>query len=110
MNRLLDWLESNPMDRIKLFSDSLQEAKVGNQKKITGKETKLYIYHKIAHAIFSVNENQVIRENYTTYLDKFSRAVENCFQMYVSYLLDDVSIDYTPMPDSREDTMRSARL
>jgi hypothetical protein len=38
MNRLLDWLESNPTDRIKLFSDSLQEAKVGNQKKITEKE------------------------------------------------------------------------
>jgi hypothetical protein len=28
MNRLLDWLESNPMDQIKLFLDSLQEAKV----------------------------------------------------------------------------------
>jgi hypothetical protein len=71
-NRLLDWLESNPTDQIKLFSDSLQEAKVGNRKKITGKESKLYIYHKIAHAIFSVDENQVIRENYATYLDKFS--------------------------------------
>jgi hypothetical protein len=40
MNRLLDWLESNPTDQIKLFLDSLQEAKVGNQKKITGKESK----------------------------------------------------------------------
>jgi hypothetical protein len=81
MNRLLDWLEGNPTDQIKLFSDSLQEAKVGNQKKITGKESKLYIYHKIAHAVFSVDENQVIRENYTTYLDKFLRVVENCLQM-----------------------------
>jgi hypothetical protein len=71
MNRLLDWLESNPTDQIKLFSDSLQEAKVGNRKKITWKESKLYIYHKIAHAVFSVDENQVIQENYTTYLDKF---------------------------------------
>jgi hypothetical protein len=87
MNRLLDWLESNPTDRIRLFSDSLQEAKVENRKKITGKESKLYIYHKITHAIFSVDENQVIRENYTNYLDKFSRAVENRLQMYVSYLL-----------------------
>jgi hypothetical protein len=34
MNRLLDWLENNPMDRIKLFSDSLQEAKVGIGKRL----------------------------------------------------------------------------
>jgi hypothetical protein len=110
MNRLLDWLEGNPTDWIKLFSDSLQEAKVGNQKKITGKELKLYIYHKIAHAIFFVNENQVIWENYTSYLDKFLWVVENRLQIYVSYLLDNMSIDYNPMPDSRKDTMRSARL
>jgi hypothetical protein len=71
-NRLLDWLEGNPTDQIKLFSDSLQEVKVGNQKKITGKEEKLYIYHKIVHTVFSVKENQVMQENYTTYLDKFS--------------------------------------
>jgi hypothetical protein len=71
-NRLLDWLEGNPTDQIKLFLDSLQEAKGGNQKKITGKESKLYIYHKIAHTVFSVDENQVIQEIYTTYLDKFS--------------------------------------
>jgi hypothetical protein len=37
MNRLLDWLEGNPMDQIKLFSHSLQEAKVGNQKKLQGR-------------------------------------------------------------------------
>jgi hypothetical protein len=70
----------------------------------------LYIHHKIAHTIFSVDENQVIWENYTTYLDKFSQVVENRLQMYISYLLDNVSIDYNPMPDSREDTVRSARL
>jgi hypothetical protein len=29
-DRLLAWLEGNPMDQIKLFSDSLQEAKAGN--------------------------------------------------------------------------------
>jgi hypothetical protein len=69
MNRLLDWLEGNPTDHIKLFSHSLQEAKVENQKKITRKELKLYIYHKVAHVVFSLNKNQVIWENYTTYLD-----------------------------------------
>jgi hypothetical protein len=26
--------------------------------------------------------------------------------MYVSYLLDNISIDYNPMPDSREDTCK----
>jgi hypothetical protein len=71
MNRLLYWLEGNPTDQIKLILDSLQEAKVGNWKKITEKKSKLYIYHKISHTIFSINENWVIQENYATYLDKF---------------------------------------
>jgi hypothetical protein len=72
MDQLVSWLEDNLMDGIKLFSDSSQDAKMANQKKIVGKESKTYIYIKIAHAFFSANNNPQIHNNYAQYIDKFT--------------------------------------
>jgi hypothetical protein len=68
---LVSRLEDNPVDHIKSFLDSSQDAKMANQKKIVGKEFKTYIYIKIVHAIFSANNNPQIHDNYAQYFDKF---------------------------------------
>jgi hypothetical protein len=57
MDQLVSWLEDIPVDRMKLFSDSSQDVKVANWKKIVEKESKTYIYIKITHIIFSTDNN-----------------------------------------------------
>jgi hypothetical protein len=85
-DRLIGWLEENPTDRIKLFSDSSQDARAANRRKIVGKESKMYIYIKIANAVFSADDNPQIRDGYMHHMDKFARAVENRLQTYAFHL------------------------
>jgi hypothetical protein len=83
MDQLVSWLEDNLVDHIKLFLDSSQDAKMANWKKIVGKESKTYIHVKIAHTIFSADNNPQICNNYAQYIDKCVRVVDNHLQMYV---------------------------
>jgi hypothetical protein len=85
-DRLIGWLEENPTDRIKLFSDSSQDARAANRRKIVGKESKMYIYIKIANTVFSADDNPQIRDGYMHHMDKFARAVENRLQTYAFHL------------------------
>jgi hypothetical protein len=54
-----------------------------NRKKIVVKESKMYIYTKIAHAVFSADENPQICTGYTQNVEKIAWAVENHLQTLV---------------------------
>jgi hypothetical protein len=79
-HRLIDWLEQNPIERHKLFSDSTQDARAEGRSRHVGKTSKSSYYSKIAKAVFSVDADPVIRSTFdSTDGDdgRFCRAVEN---------------------------------
>ena len=57
IDRVIDWMENNPVDHQKLFSDLTQAAKDKNHKKVIGKTSKSHFHEKIAHYVFSVDED-----------------------------------------------------
>ena len=58
-NRLLDWLDQNPDDHDRLFSNSTAAAKEENRRKVTAKGTKNYYYLALAKAVFDCEEEDV---------------------------------------------------
>jgi hypothetical protein len=75
--RLLDWLTVNADDRLKLFSDSTQDANEQGRKKQTGKTTKMAYYLKMADAVFSVDASDTVRADYVENPNRYARSVEN---------------------------------
>ncbi|KAJ7887972.1 hypothetical protein B0H13DRAFT_2342151 [Mycena leptocephala] len=75
--RLLDWLTVNVDDRLKLFSDSTQDANEQGRKKQTGKTTKMAYYLKMADAVFSVDASDTVRADYVENPNRYARSVEN---------------------------------
>lgn len=77
-DRLLDWLEQNVEDRHKLFSDSAQDAREENRRRRTAKNVKTGFYLKMAEYIFSIDEDERIRDDIKTNgAKKYCKAVEN---------------------------------
>ncbi|KAJ7157566.1 hypothetical protein C8R43DRAFT_826483, partial [Mycena crocata] len=75
--RLLDWLETNVDDRIKLFSDSTQDAAQEGRKKKKGKTPKIAYYKMIAEKVFSVDADESLRADYQKKPIRYARSVEN---------------------------------
>ncbi|KAJ7469520.1 hypothetical protein FB451DRAFT_1176760 [Mycena latifolia] len=75
--RVLDWLHNNVDYRVKLFSDSTQDAVAEGRKKKTGKTPKMFYYGLMADAVFSVDADASIREDYNKKPSRYARSVEN---------------------------------
>lgn len=82
-DRLLDWLDDNPADRQKLFSDSSQDARVEGRKRRVAKGSKTHFYTRMAAAVFSVDAKKDIRDNFGANPDKYAKSVENQLGTYV---------------------------
>ncbi|KAJ7233813.1 hypothetical protein C8J57DRAFT_1532137 [Mycena rebaudengoi] len=80
--RLLDWLDNNPADRQKLFSDSTKDASKEGRKARKASGAKTIYYTKIADAVFSVDADPAVREAFKKDSTPYVRSVEN----YVSRL------------------------
>ena len=79
-SRLISWCRENPADRIKLFSDSVGDAKEGGRSKIQAKASKSEYYLKIAKAVFdSVDEDPSIRAHFAQYPQDFIKPVAKRF-------------------------------
>lgn len=75
--RVIDWLEQNVIDRQKLFSDSSQDAKKEGRKQRVANGAK-YKYHLlIATAVFTVDADSKVREDFQANAMKYGKAVEN---------------------------------
>ncbi|KAH9074317.1 hypothetical protein EDB83DRAFT_2516085 [Lactarius deliciosus] len=76
-NWLVDWLEDNPEDRQKLFSDSSHDAKKENRPRRVAKGSKTAFHTKMAVYIFSVDADLKVREEIKGDTKKYAKAVEN---------------------------------
>ena len=75
--RLIEWLENNPEDWQRLFSNSSHNAKQENWAQHVANGTKLVFHKKIAHYIFSVNPDVDVRRDQDMDPLKYTKAVEN---------------------------------
>jgi hypothetical protein len=81
--RLLDWLEENPADRQKLFSDSTKDAKDEGRRKRVAKGTKSEFHKLIATYVFSVDDDEAIRADFTVNPTNYTKSVDNYLGRYV---------------------------
>jgi hypothetical protein len=75
--RLLDWLEENPADRQKLFSDSTKDAKDEGRRKCVAKGTKSEFHKLIAIHVFSVDANANVRADFVANPGNYTKTVDN---------------------------------
>ena len=75
--RLLDWLEENPADRQKLFSDSSKDAKDEGRRKRVAKGTKSEFHKLIATYVFSVDANKDVRADFVVNVGNYTKSVDN---------------------------------
>ena len=76
-DRLLDWLNENPSDHQKLFSDSAQDAKDEGHTQRKAKGAKSSFHLKMAESIFSVDKDPKIRKDFAANPTKYAKSVEN---------------------------------
>jgi hypothetical protein len=76
-DRLLDWLDENPADCQKLFSDSSQDARVESRKRQVAKRSKTHFHAKMAAAVFSVDARREVCDDFMVNPDKYVKSVEN---------------------------------
>jgi hypothetical protein len=76
-DRLVDWLEDNPEDRQKLFSDSSHDAKKENWPRHVAKGSKSVFHAKMAEYVFSVDGDPKVRVEVKGDVKKYAKAVEN---------------------------------
>jgi hypothetical protein len=84
--RLLDWLEVNPVDRQKLFSDSTKDAKDEGRRKHVAKGTKSEFHKLIANYIFSVDNDKGVRDDFAANSVNYTKSVDNYLGRYVFVL------------------------
>ncbi|KAI6023511.1 hypothetical protein PISMIDRAFT_99623, partial [Pisolithus microcarpus 441] len=88
---LLTWCNTYPDTRIKLFSDSHQEA-VNEGWRCQQMSTQKEVYfQQVADAIFPHNHDQHIRQLYVQYPSLFVKPIKSCFQLYVLFYCDRAS-------------------
>jgi hypothetical protein len=81
--RLLDWLEENPVDRQKLFSDSTKDAKDEGRRKRVAKGTKSEFHKSIAISVFSVDVDKEVRDDFAVNSGNYTKSVDNYLGRYV---------------------------
>ncbi|KAH9974182.1 hypothetical protein BGW80DRAFT_1128570, partial [Lactifluus volemus] len=74
---LLNWLEENPEDRQKLFSDSSKDAKEEGRRRRVVKGTKSEFHKMMATAVFSVNDDANIRADFRSNPVNYTKSIDN---------------------------------
>ena len=77
MEWLLDWLEENPEDHQKLYSDSSKDAKEEGQCKHVAKGMKSKFYKLIATFVFSINDGANICADFHSNIVNYMKSVDN---------------------------------
>jgi len=84
--RLLDWLEENPVDWHKLFSDSTKDAKDEGQQKHVAKGTKSEFHKLIATHVFSADGDKVVQDDFAANPGSYTKSVDNYIGRYGFWL------------------------
>ncbi|KAH9159785.1 hypothetical protein EDB89DRAFT_1826767, partial [Lactarius sanguifluus] len=72
-DQLVDWLEDNPEDRQRLFSDSSHDIKKENWPRCVAKGSKSAFHIKMAEYIFSIDADPKVCEEVKEDIKKYSR-------------------------------------
>jgi hypothetical protein len=83
IDRLLGWLATHVNERLKVFSDSTQDANEQGRRKQTSKTAKMTYYAMMADAVFSVDEDETVRADYKQHPERYGKSVENVLGRYV---------------------------
>jgi hypothetical protein len=78
---IIDWLTDHVDDRIRLFSDNVQDASAEGRRLRTGKSSKMVYYRKIADAVFQNDQDE--EANYAKDPEKYAKSIENHIRGYV---------------------------
>ncbi|KAF8464983.1 hypothetical protein DFH94DRAFT_614722, partial [Russula ochroleuca] len=87
---LLDWLEENPKERQKLFSDSSKDAKDEGRCKHVAKGSKSEFHRMIAAVVFSVDSDADICVDFQVNPTNYTKSVDN----YIISSLEKLSVDF----------------
>ena len=79
---LLDWLDENPIDWQKLFSDSSKDAKEGWQKCVA-KGTKSEFHKMITTFVFSADADSKTCLDFSSNAGNYTKSVDNYLVQYV---------------------------
>ena len=74
---LLDWLEENPADCQKLFSDSTKDAKDEGRRKRVSKGMKSEFHKIIAMFVFSADVDAIVWADFTVNPRNYTKSVDN---------------------------------
>ena len=74
---LLEWLEENPSDHQKLFSDSLKDAKDKGWQKCVVKSTKSEFHKMIATFIFFVDADKEVQADFAANTINYTKSIDN---------------------------------
>jgi hypothetical protein len=83
MERLLNWLEENPEDCQKLFSDSSKDAKEEGWCRRVAKGIKSKFHKMMATAVFSVDDDTNIRADFHSNPVNYTKSIDNHITWYV---------------------------
>ena len=84
--RLLDWLEENPEDHQKLFSNSSKDAKEEVQCKCVAKGTKSEFPKMIATSVFSVDDAANVHADFCSNPVNYTKSIDNDITWWVFHL------------------------
>jgi hypothetical protein len=87
MERLLDWLEENPEDCQKLFSDSSKDSKDEGRHKHVAKSIKSEFHKMIATSVFSVDDDTNIHADFHSNPVNYIKSVDNYITQLVFFRL-----------------------
>ena len=74
--RLIAWFKENEAARLKLFSDSTQDARDSNRKKEVSGRSRSYYYAEAAKAIFANDEDSDVRHCSQVRPDLFATKID----------------------------------
>jgi hypothetical protein len=83
----IEYLDQNPKQRIKLFSDSTSDAKNEGRTKVQNGEAKLKLYGAMAEAIFTSTKEEIpqaTREEYLVDPHRFAKSTQQQFSRSVN--------------------------
>ena len=85
--KLITWFKENEAARLKLFSDSTQDAKDSNRKKEVSGWSRSYYYSEAAKAIFTDNDDLDVRHCSQVRPDLFATKIDRRIKEWVLSLL-----------------------
>ncbi|KAJ6490010.1 hypothetical protein C8R45DRAFT_767089, partial [Mycena sanguinolenta] len=94
--RAVEYLTTEQAFRLRLFSDSMEDATVKGRKKVVGKESKINMYGTLAEAVFTDEAviTEEVREDYSKDPLRYAKSLQQQFSRLKTAYRDHVKTLY----------------